>query len=144
MNWSAEILLAVHGSFLLASILLGFHCRVMYALAWMVGRSETMMQAATLGLPIALIALLLSTSFFVLIATIPLITFICCCFLLMFCGYIWGRFIYANYDIGNGIAWSRHNLDAAVDRYRRKVERWREQARVDREREKKFGNSASL
>lgn len=143
-GWSDSTLVALHGGFLLASILLSFHCRVMYALAWMVGRSEAAMQSTTLSLPIALATLLAASSFFVLVATIPLITFLTCCFLLMFCGYIWGRFVYANYDIGNGIAWSRYNLDAAVDRYRRKVERWRAQARIDRERERQFGNSASL
>jgi len=143
-GWGAGAIYLVHLSFLPASFLLAFYCRTMYILASMVGRSERGVQTATLGFPMSIFALLVICAWFVSIGFIPLISFITVLFTTFFCGVFTLRFFYGNADVGAGIWWARRNMDEAVDRYRRKVERWEARARADREKERVHGSSARL
>jgi len=143
-GWDSGVLYLVHLGFLPASVLLAFYCRTMYVVAAMVGRSEQSVQTATVGFPMTVLALLVICAWFVFIGPIPLISFITVLFTSFFCGVFTLRFFYGNANVGAGIWWARRNLDEAVDRYRRKVERWEARARADREKERVHGSSARL
>ncbi|MDP1662841.1 MAG: hypothetical protein Q8L55_13080, partial [Phycisphaerales bacterium] len=83
-DWGSGPVLACHGGFFLASILLSFHCRVMLVIAHMVGRAENAIRSAALGLPFSIVVLLAASSWFVFIGRVPLISFVSCMFITLF------------------------------------------------------------
>ena len=143
-GWPSYGIIAAHGAVVLSSFFLAFHCRVMLVLAGMVGRSEQGIRAATLGFPFATTVFFAASVWFAMIGRIPLISFVTCIFITLIGGIFALGFFFSNFNIGCGVWWVKDNLDAAADRYERKVERWRERARHDVAREKRFGNSARL
>lgn len=143
-GWSIYGVIAAHGAIVVSSLILAFHCRVMFVLAGMVGRSEQGIRAATLGFPLATFVFFAAGVWFAMIGRIPLISFVTCIFVTLFAGVFAFGFFFSNVNIGCGVWWVKDNLDAAADRYERKVERWRERARRDLAHEKRFGNSAKL
>ena len=140
-GWSGGAVFLAHLPLLVAAILLGFHCRVLYVVAFLLGRSERALQASTIGFPVTVFLLLVASAWFSLIGRIALISFVSFVFTTLFCGVFSVRFFYANVDVGVGIRWARRNLDEAHDRYLRKVGKWEARARADREKEKRFGTS---